>query len=62
MTDVARENTIQDLLSENDRDDLQRMKREMQDQVENTDDDGEEDLLRYRIGIVDDAIERAGND
>jgi hypothetical protein len=59
MTDDEREDTIQDLLAENDRDDLQRMKREMQDQLENTSDGREEDLLRHRLTIVEDAIERA---
>jgi hypothetical protein len=56
----VREDTIDNLLAENDLNDLQRMKSEMEDLANETGDDREEDLLRYRLGLVEEAIDRIG--
>lgn len=54
MVDDVREDTIRDLLDENDAEDLKQMRREMQELIEDTSDE----LVRYRSTIVKDAIER----
>lgn len=59
MTDNKREDTIRDLLDENDAKDLKRRRRELQELIEDTSDEREEDLLRHRLTIAEDAIERA---
>jgi DNA-binding ferritin-like protein len=56
--DDVREDTIRDLLAENDCEDLKQMQREMQELIDESSDEREEDLLRYRLTIVEDAIER----
>lgn len=50
--------TIRDLLDENDAEDLKQMRREMQELIEDTSDEREVELVRYRSTIVKDAIER----
>lgn len=70
MTDIdddrteqeVREDTIDDLLKANDLDDLTRMRREMREKLEATSDDREADLLRYRLDILGDAIDRTEQD
>lgn len=70
MTDIdddrteqeVREDTIQELLAENDFDDLQRMRREMREELKATSDDHEADLLEYRLAILEDAIDRVKQD
>jgi hypothetical protein len=70
MTDIdddwteqeVREDTVDDLLKANDLDDLQRMRREMREKLEATSDDREADLLRYRLDILGDAIDRTEQD
>lgn len=54
----VREHTIEDLLVENELDDLIRMRREMRDELDATDNDREADLLEYRLGILEDTIDR----
>jgi len=58
MTDDVRGDTIQDLLSENDREDLETMRQEMQELIEDASDEREKELLQYRLTIVEDAIGR----
>jgi len=58
MVDDVREDTIRDLLDENDAEDLKQMRREMQELIEDTSDEREEELVHYRLTIVEDAIER----
>jgi hypothetical protein len=47
MVDDVREDTIRDLLDENDAEDLKQMRREMQELIEDTSDEREEELVRY---------------
>jgi DNA polymerase III delta prime subunit len=60
--DNVRENTIQDLINSNDYDDLQQMQRELEDLIEASDEEQVEDLARYRLGILEDAINRINNE
>lgn len=58
----VREKTIGDLLDSNDLGDLQRMQQEMHNELDAIDDDGEANLLEYRLSILEDAIDRAKRD
>jgi hypothetical protein len=55
---VTLPDTIRDLLNENDAEDLKQMRRKMQELIEDTSDEREVELVRYRSTIVKDAIER----
>lgn len=61
-SEEVHEDTINELLKTNDFDDLTRMRREMREELEATSDDRETDLLRYRLDILGDAIDRAEQD
>lgn len=54
----VREKTIEDLLDSNDLGDLQQMRREMRDKLEDSHDDQEKELLEYRLDILLEAIDQ----
>lgn len=56
--DEVREETIGDLLESNDLADLKGMRQDMLDELTVTDDEREADLLEYRMGILEEAIDR----
>jgi hypothetical protein len=60
--DNVRENTIQDLINFNDYENLQQMQRELEDLIEASDEEQVEDLARYRLGILEDAINRINDE
>lgn len=58
----VREDTIDNLLKVNNLGDLQRMRREMRDKLNATEDDREAELLEYRLDILLEAIDRVTED
>jgi hypothetical protein len=54
----VREKTIEDLLDSNDLGDLQQMRREMRDKLEDSHDDQKKELLEYRLDILLEAIDQ----
>lgn len=57
--DEVREATIQELLESNSSADLKGLRQDMVDELTVTDDEREADLLEYRMGILEEAIDRS---
>jgi hypothetical protein len=55
--DEVREDTIEDLLEANNLADLKEMRQDMLNKLDVTDDEREADLLKYRMGILEEAID-----
>lgn len=59
--DEVRDDTIEDLTESNALDDLQRMRPEMCDELNTTDNDRKSDLLEYRLDMLLEALVRVEN-